>query len=176
MEQNQPVQSGGIPRRGARLLWGYVRANPAPFLVSITGAAIYAGAAVAMTMALGRITNDVIVPSFETGRVSASTVLAAGATLMIIGFIRASTIALRRYFAAMLTYRTQAGVAPPPQRHLPRGAAAATTGARPPVSCSPTPTPTSWRPPRSSTPSRSPSACSRWSWSPSSAWRPSTGC
>jgi ATP-binding cassette subfamily B protein len=109
VEQNQPVQSGGIARRGARVLWGYVRANLAPFIVSITGAAIYAGAAVAMTMALGRITNDVIVPSFETGRVSASTVLAAGATLLIIGFIRASTIALRRYFAAMLTYRTQAG-------------------------------------------------------------------
>lgn len=109
MEQNRPVQTGGIARRGGRVLWGYVRANPVPFVISIVGAAIYAVAAVSMTIALGRITNDVIVPSFETGRVSKDTVLAAGATLMIIGLIRASTIALRRYFAAMLTFRTQAG-------------------------------------------------------------------
>jgi ATP-binding cassette, subfamily B, bacterial len=109
VEQNRPVQTGGIARRGARVLWAYVRANPVPFVVSVVGAAIYALAAVSMTIALGRITNDVIVPSFETGRVSKDTVLAAGATLVIIGLIRASTIALRRYFAAMLTYRTQAG-------------------------------------------------------------------
>jgi ATP-binding cassette subfamily B protein len=108
VELNRPVQGGGIARRGARLLWGYVRANPGPFVISIVGAAIYAAAAVGMTIALGRITNDVIVPSFESGRVSSGTVLAAGAALLIIGLIRASTIALRRYFAAMLTYRTQA--------------------------------------------------------------------
>jgi ATP-binding cassette subfamily B protein len=108
VEENRMQGDGGIARRGARLLWGYVRANPVPFVISIVGAAIYAIAAVGMTIALGRITNDVIVPSFETGRVSSSTVLAAGATLLIIGLLRASTIALRRYFAAMLTYRTQA--------------------------------------------------------------------
>ena len=67
------------PVEARRMLWGYVRANPVPFVISIIGAAIYAGAAVGMTIALGRITNDVIVPSFETGRVSSSTVLAAGA-------------------------------------------------------------------------------------------------
>ena len=109
MEQNRPVVAGGISRRGARLLSGYVRANPVPFVISIVGASIYAAAAVGMTVALGRITNDVIIPSFESGRVSSGTVLAAGAALLIIGLIRASTIALRRYFAAMLTYRTQAG-------------------------------------------------------------------
>ena len=90
------------------MLSGYVRANPVPFVISIIGAAIYAAAAVGTTVALGRITNEVIVPSFESGRVSSSTVLGAGAVLLIIGLIRASTIALRRYFAAMLTFRSQA--------------------------------------------------------------------
>jgi ATP-binding cassette subfamily B protein len=108
VQENRPEVEGSIARRGARLLWGYVRANPRPFLISITGAVIYAAAAVGTTVALGRITNEVIVPSFETGRVSGGTVVAAGAVLVIIGLVRASTIVLRRYFAAMLTYRTQA--------------------------------------------------------------------
>ena len=108
MEENPAGDRTGIARRGARMLWGYVRANPWPFVVSIVGAAIYAGAAVGMTVVLGRITNEVIVPSFESGRVSGGTVVASGVALLIIGAIRASTIALRRYFAAMLTFRTQA--------------------------------------------------------------------
>jgi len=100
--------TGGIARRGARLLWSYIRANPVPFVVSIVGAAVYAGAAVGMTVALGRITNEVIVPAFEQGRPDGSTVVWAGIALLLIGLVRASTIVLRRYFAAMLTYRTQA--------------------------------------------------------------------
>src|SRR5690606_2236324 len=108
VEESQPEVGGGIARRGARLLWGYVKANPGPFAISITGAAIYAAAAVGMTIALGRITNEVIIPSFETGRVSGSTAVAAGAVRVILGLIRASTIAMRRYSAAMLTFRTQA--------------------------------------------------------------------
>ena len=49
------------------MLWGYVRANPGPFVISVIGAAIYAGAAVGTTIALGRITDQVILPSFEPG-------------------------------------------------------------------------------------------------------------
>ena len=109
MEPASAVRSGAIASRGARLLWRYVRANPGPFLVSITGATVYAAAAVATTVVLGRITNEVIVPSFESGRVDGGTVLGAAGALLAIGLLRASTIALRRYFAAMVTFRTQAG-------------------------------------------------------------------
>ncbi len=109
MEQNRPVKATpGISRRGARLLTRYVRAQRLPFAVSIVGAAVYAAAAVGTTIALGRITNSVIVPSFEDGRVSGSTVVGAGLVLLGIGFLRASTIALRRYFAALVNFRTQA--------------------------------------------------------------------
>ncbi len=108
MEENRTVVTGAIARRGARLLWRYVRACRGPFVVSIIGATIYAGAAVGMTIVLGRVTNEVIVPSFESGRVSGRTVVGAGLALLAVGLVRASTIVLRRYFAAMLTYRTQA--------------------------------------------------------------------
>jgi ABC-type multidrug transport system fused ATPase/permease subunit len=62
---------------------------------------------VGTTVVLGRITETVIVPSFETGRVDATTVLGAAAALLAIGLLRALTIVLRRYFAALLTFRTQ---------------------------------------------------------------------
>nr|WP_283251233.1 ABC transporter ATP-binding protein [Rhabdothermincola salaria] len=85
----------------------YVRAQPRVFAVSIVGAAIYAGAAVATTVVLGRITNEVIVPSFADGRVEGSAVLGAAGVLLAVGFLRALTIILRRYFAALLTFRNQ---------------------------------------------------------------------
>jgi ATP-binding cassette subfamily B protein len=97
----------GLFRRGARLLTRYVKAHPVPFIVSIFGAAIYAGAAVGTTIILGRITNNVIVPTFETGRPEAKAVWYTGLALLLVGLLRASTIILRRYFAALLTYRTQ---------------------------------------------------------------------
>ncbi len=97
----------GLVRRGARLLTRYVRAHPIPFIVSILGAAIYAGAAVGTTIILGRITNQVIVPTFESGRPSAKAVWYSGLALLLVGLLRASTIILRRYFAALLTFRTQ---------------------------------------------------------------------
>jgi ABC-type multidrug transport system fused ATPase/permease subunit len=102
-----PERVPGVARRGARILTRYVRANPWPFCVSLLGAVIYAGAAVGTTVVLGRITNTVIVPSFETGRVDGTTVLAAAAALLAVGLLRALTIVLRRYFAALLTFRTQ---------------------------------------------------------------------
>lgn len=101
------MRTPGIVRRGTRLLVRYVRAQPLPFLVSIVGAAIYAGAAVGTTIVLGRITNSVIVPTFETGRVSSHAVVMSGVALLCVGLLRAMTIVLRRYFAALLTFRTQ---------------------------------------------------------------------
>ncbi|CAB4810550.1 unannotated protein [freshwater metagenome] len=97
----------GLFRRGARLLTRYVKAHPIPFFISIVGAAIYAGAAVGTTIILGRITNNVIVPTFETGRPTAKAVWMSGLALLLVGLLRASTIILRRYFAALLTFRTQ---------------------------------------------------------------------
>ena len=97
----------GLFRRGARLLTRYVKAHPVPFIISILGAAIYAGAAVGTTIILGRITNKVIVPTFESGRPEAKAVWFSGLALLLVGLLRASTIILRRYFAALLTYRTQ---------------------------------------------------------------------
>lgn len=101
------VDDPGVWRRGARLLARYIRNNKLVFTVSCVGAAVYAAAAVGATIILGRITNSVIVPTFETGRPSARAVWLSGLALLLVGLLRASTIILRRYFAALLTFRTQ---------------------------------------------------------------------
>jgi ABC-type multidrug transport system fused ATPase/permease subunit len=97
----------GIFRRGARILARYIRANPLAFSLSVLGAAIYAAAAVGTTIIIGQVTNTVIIPTFESGRVERGMVLSAGMAILAVGLVRASTIILRRYFAAMVAFGTQ---------------------------------------------------------------------
>ena len=62
----------GLFSRGMRLIWSYVRMHPKPFMASVAGAAVYAVASIGLTVVLGRITDRVIHPAFQTG-VTAST-------------------------------------------------------------------------------------------------------
>src|SRR3546814_18413824 len=64
------VCSSDLLRRGVSLLWLSVRAQWQPFLVSVTGAALYAALVVGATIVLGRVTDDLIVPAFDGGEVS----------------------------------------------------------------------------------------------------------
>ncbi len=99
----------GVFGRGLRLVWRYVRAEPFTYVVSLVGATIYAAAAVGTTVVLGRVTNDVIVPAFSSG-VSSDRVRGAAVALLAIGWLRGLSIVLRRYFAALTTFRTQASL------------------------------------------------------------------
>jgi ABC-type multidrug transport system fused ATPase/permease subunit len=103
------TQQRGIFGRGMRLVWRYVRAEPLTYALSLVGATIYAGAAVGTTVVLGRVTNDVIVPAFSTG-VASDRIRGAAIALLAVGWLRALSIVLRRYFAALTTFRTQASL------------------------------------------------------------------
>jgi ABC-type multidrug transport system fused ATPase/permease subunit len=97
----------GIFGRGMRLVWRYVRAEPLTYVASLVGATIYAAAAVGTTVVLGRVTDDVIIPAFSSG-VSSDRVRGAAVALLAVGWLRGLSIVLRRYFAALTTFRTQA--------------------------------------------------------------------
>lgn len=97
----------GVFGRGIRLVIRYVRAEPYTYLTSLLGATIYALAAVGTTVILGNVTNDVIVPAFTSGT-TAEQVRGAALALLAAGWVRALSIVLRRYFAALTTFRTQA--------------------------------------------------------------------
>ncbi len=99
----------GVFGRGVRLVWRYVRAQPATYAISLVGATIYAGAAVGTTVVLGRVTNDVVVPAFTTGT-TADQVRGGALALLLMGVVRAVSIVLRRFMAALTTFRTQAAL------------------------------------------------------------------
>lgn len=96
-------------RRGIAVVLRFARAQPVTFATSLVGATLYAVAAVGTTVALGRITDEVILPAFSGG-VSRSAAVGAGLVILAIALVRALSIVLRRYFAALTTYRTQASL------------------------------------------------------------------
>jgi ABC-type multidrug transport system fused ATPase/permease subunit len=88
---------------------GATCAQPVTYAISLVGATIYASAVVGTTVVLGWATNEVIVPAFSTGT-SSDQVRAAALGLLAVGWLRALSIVLRRYFAALTTFRTQASL------------------------------------------------------------------
>ena len=85
----------------------YARQEPRTFAVSVIGASLYGATAVAATVVLGRVTQDVILPAFDHG-VDGGTVIGAAVALAAIGVIRAVSIVLRRYYAGTTRFRVQA--------------------------------------------------------------------
>jgi ATP-binding cassette subfamily B protein len=99
-------EQSSMLRRGGRLIWSYVRTHPLPFTVAVLGAAVYAGATIATTVVLGRITDRVVRPAFAHG-VGWGAVVWGAAAIMAVGFIRAGGVIVRRYFAGMTGFRLQ---------------------------------------------------------------------
>ena len=93
-------------RRGVRLLWRSVRAQPRPFAVSVSGAVRFAVMAVGGAIILGRATDRVLAPAFAEGADRGAVTVAAA---MIVGasVLRMLGVVLRRYFGKMAQRRMQ---------------------------------------------------------------------
>jgi ATP-binding cassette subfamily B protein len=103
-EVNAQTQAdGGAPGlfgRGTRLIWSHIRAHPRPFAISLGGAFLYAVGSIAVTVALGHVTDRVLRPAFGAG-VSAGTILLAVGSLMGFAALRAVGIGVRRFFSGV---------------------------------------------------------------------------
>ncbi|MEP6973027.1 MAG: ABC transporter ATP-binding protein [Actinomycetota bacterium] len=97
----------GLFLRGTRLVLSYVKEHPAPFLISLVGALLFALASIALTIVLGRVTDDVIQPAFHGG-VAASKIWLAILAIMIAGSARALGIMVRRYYSGVAGARMMA--------------------------------------------------------------------
>lgn len=95
-----------VLRRGVGLLWASARAQSKPFIVSVSGAALFAVMAVGGTIVLGRVTDDVLLPAFADG-VSHSTVAIGAAAIVAASLLRMLGVVLRRYFGQMAQRRMQ---------------------------------------------------------------------
>ena len=104
---SDPAATRAIFVPGLRLVWRYVRREPATYAVSLVGATLFAAAAVGTTMVLGWATDEVIVPAFSSG-VTEQRVRAGALALFAMGVLRGISIMLRRFFAFMTTFRTAA--------------------------------------------------------------------
>ena len=99
-------QQSSVTRRGVSIVWSYIRTHPVPFTIGVLGAAVYAGATVATTVVLGRVTDRVLRPAFHQG-VSWGTVAWGAGAIVAVGVVRAGGIVVRRYFAGMAGFRMQ---------------------------------------------------------------------
>jgi ABC-type multidrug transport system fused ATPase/permease subunit len=94
-------------RRGIATLVRFVRAHPGPFAASVTGSVVFAVTSVLGTVVLGRVTDEVIVPTFE-GDVSRGAAWAGALAIVGVAFVRSAGVVARRYFAGMTTARNMA--------------------------------------------------------------------
>ena len=90
-----PRRGHSVVRRGVALLWRSVRTHPVPFAVSLVGATVFAVMTVVATAALGRVTDEVIVPGLAEegdgtfGGVDGRTVLVVTGAVVVIALARA---------------------------------------------------------------------------------------
>lgn len=96
-----------VLRRGARLLWLSARAQARPFGVSLVGATLFAVMAVGGTVVLGRVTDDVLAPAFETEGVRRGAVALGAGAIVLASVLRMVGVVLRRYFGQMAQRRMQ---------------------------------------------------------------------
>ncbi|HEU4354855.1 MAG TPA: ABC transporter ATP-binding protein [Actinomycetota bacterium] len=91
----------GLFTRGVHLVVSYIRAHPKPFVISVAGAALFAAASIAVTAALGRVTDEVLRPAFAGG-VSTATIWLGAAAIVGLAMLRALGIGVRRYYSGVL--------------------------------------------------------------------------
>ena len=94
-------------RRGANLIRRSLRAMPVAHGIAITGAVVFAIAAVALSRVLGWVTDNVIVPGLDENDVSNGRVWAGVGLIAIVGFVRGSGAVVRRYYLARARYGTE---------------------------------------------------------------------
>jgi ATP-binding cassette subfamily B protein len=92
-------------RRNARFVADMVGVHPKLFLIAMGGATVFALLTVASSFAIGKVIDDVILPSFEGGGVSTATVLAGLGLVIGIGVVRAAAIVVRRGYASVTMWR-----------------------------------------------------------------------
>jgi len=97
----------GLFRRGGQLIQAYIRMHPKPFAAAVTGSMLFAVASIALTTALARATDQVLLPSFS-GPVDADAVWLAVITLVVCGTLRAVGIMIRRYYSGVSGERVMA--------------------------------------------------------------------
>jgi ATP-binding cassette, subfamily B, bacterial len=92
-------------REGYGMLEAMVALHRRSFVIAVIGAAVFALCTVASSMAVEWVTDNVIVPRFDEGTVSASAVATGVGLIIGIGFLRAGGVVVRRTWAGKTQWR-----------------------------------------------------------------------
>jgi ATP-binding cassette, subfamily B, bacterial len=103
-----PTDNRRTIRRGLGILRMSIRLQPKAFSIGLAGAVLYAGMTVAEALVLGRVTDEVIVPSIRRGSISTAALVGAVAAIMGVALLKAIGIVGRRAGAFLMQYRLQA--------------------------------------------------------------------
>jgi ABC-type multidrug transport system fused ATPase/permease subunit len=95
-------------RRGLWLLGRAVGHEPRIFAIAVGGSAVYGVTTVASAWVLGRVTDEVVVPAFESGRTTTGALVGAALAILGIAVLKAAGIVARRLGAGVMQYRLQA--------------------------------------------------------------------
>ena len=85
----------------------HVRLHPGPFSIAVLGAATFAFFTVGATIVLGRVTDEVIVPTFDTGDIPDNALPWSVLAIVSVTALRAIGVVCRRFFAGMTAERVQ---------------------------------------------------------------------
>ena len=96
-----------IFRRGLRLIVRSLRAHPVPHTIALVGASLFAITIIALSRAIGWITDNIITPGLEGDGVTSGRLWAGFALIMIIAIVQGIGAVTRRYFLSMAESRTK---------------------------------------------------------------------
>src|SRR5690606_21181627 len=105
-----PVSARVVVGEGLRLVGGFARARPLPFVLAVGGAALFAGAILAASQVIGWVTDAVIVPVLAGGEPREGKLLPAVLAILGVAVWKAAAIVLRRNAAGYLQFKTQQDV------------------------------------------------------------------
>ena len=106
MHPDDRIDERQLIRRGLRLAASYVRAHPVSFTLACLGSVVMAVGTVLVTVTLGWLTDDVVLPEFEGTEAGRSTTTVVVAVLGV-ALARSLGVIVRRYFAGMTVFRSK---------------------------------------------------------------------
>jgi ATP-binding cassette, subfamily B, bacterial len=95
-------------REGLGVIARGIRDEPRTFTLAVLGSAVFGAALAGSGWVLGRVTDAVLVPAFETGQVTAAEAWWAAGAMALVGVLTALGVIVRRGYATVTQYRLQA--------------------------------------------------------------------
>jgi ATP-binding cassette subfamily B protein len=101
---NIPAEPGRMVQ-AFRLVRALLQHQKRTFFIAVGGASVFAACTVGSAIVVRKVIDDVITPRFEDGEVSVGTVASVLGTLILLGFVRAAAVVVRRTWAGRTTWR-----------------------------------------------------------------------